>query len=65
MIRYFVSYVYAEPYGHGIGYGWCDIPRSAPIRNGTDLKAVIEEIERSGIHRVTVLNWRRFEEVQP
>jgi hypothetical protein len=61
MIRYFVSYAHGDAYA--AGFGWMDVPRDAPIRNGRDVKAVAKHIaEVAGGSKITVLNWRRFED---
>jgi hypothetical protein len=62
MIRYFVAYSCSDPYTGALGFGHAEINLTDPIRDIHGVRAAAAAIERSGGHKVTVLNWRRFEE---
>jgi hypothetical protein len=61
--HYFISYGWANNLKGSSGYGFLEITRSQPIRNGDDITEIKKSIEKnnSSIGSVCVLNWKRFE----
>ncbi len=55
---YFVSYVHADPRG-GLGFGFSEVPRGAPITSHRDLMEVAAAIEAGArLQRVTPLSFQ-------
>ncbi len=61
-VRYFVSYVGKDPETGTIGFGSADLMRDEPVRSIDDIEQMIRVLERWGMVKITVLNWRRFED---
>ncbi len=59
---YFVAYIGQDPETGAIGFGSAAVRMDAPVRSLADVEQMIAILERYGMKKITVLNWRRFED---
>ena len=62
MYHYFVSYTFTSPDNQGFGFGCCEIARKKTISGLTDIREIVDELEKSNpeFKSFTVLSYQLF-----